>query len=526
MKNIKIILKYFIYLLIPIYLYYILYKFNITRFNSLYTDSAGYVDLIEGIKNGYGFNSPIFSSFFSYIPYLSLEPLKFCNEIFESVYKDSSYLNWHPYLLAYPLAFISEVLKINSIEMAGAINSINVVGSIFIIYWFLRHKKLGGLTSLLYCIFLLTSQIWVGMIYGQLYFDRLMLLPGILMVIALAGGFVFGRQRLIIVSASYLFCVLISERAALIASLTIIGYVFLSVRDENLKNKVLFIFISMMGILYLYYYKNFYQNNLYYDSITIASMINNFKDAFSIGSRISNLTLKWFIVLAPFIIISLFSKRYFIIVLGVLMPNLLVSVGGAEKTGFLTHYHAVYFPILIGFSTIAFGRLEKVKNKFIPVTITLLLITYNIIINIDNDKKIYSFNSFLEARRVFNKYTELMPNSELNNSFSINGNYLNGIASLIPKNSSVSSPEILMPALVKNGNRYVDYFPIGLGINDYVIVQKDLQSGMYAVTTYLDFGSSLKIQKCITDIVNAKYQKIEYPNPALNGTIEIHKLKK
>jgi len=117
----------------------------------------------------------------------------------------------------------------------------------------------------------------------------------------------------------------------------------------------------------------------------------------------------------------------------------------------------------------------------------------------------------LQARRVFNKYTEIIPNSELNKSLSINGNYLNGIANLIPKNSPVSSPEILMPSLVRNGNRYADYFPIGLGVNDYIVVQKDQKSDMYVVTTYLDYDSSMKIQKCVTDIVKDKYKKLNMP---------------
>jgi len=525
MQKTQKIFKYLTYFFISLYLYYIFYKFNINRFPSLHTDSAGYVDLIEGIKNGYGFNSPIFSSFFSYIPYLSLEPQKFCNELFESVHKGSSYLNWHPYLIAYPLAFISWLLKINSIEIASAANSINVIGSIGIIYWYLRFKKMSVLPSLFYCIFLLTSSIWIGMIYGQLYFDRLMLFPGILMVLALAGRCISGRQRIATILGTYFLCMLISERTALIASLVIIGYAFLSGKDENIKNRILFIFLSFIAIFYLYMYKSLYQNNLYYSSITFSSIIGNIKDAFSIETRMSNLTLKWFIILFPFISISIFNKRFFVIVLGVLIPNLMVSVGGAEKTGFLTHYHAVYFPILIGFSTIAFSNLGKFHNKIIPIAISLLLISYNIFINIDRDDEIYRFNSFLEARRVFNRYTDIIPNSKLNKSLSINGNYLNGIASLIPKNSSVSSPEILMPSLVRNGNRYVDYFPIGLGLNDYIVVQKDQKSDTYVVTTYLDYDSSMKIQKCITDIVKDKYKKVEYINPNLNGSIEILMLK-
>jgi len=81
------------------------------------------------------------------------------------------------------------------------------------------------------------------MIYGQLYFDRLMLFPGILMVLALAGRCVYGRRRIAIILGAYFVCMLISERTALIASLVIIGYAFLSGKDRKYKNKYYLYFI-------------------------------------------------------------------------------------------------------------------------------------------------------------------------------------------------------------------------------------------------------------------------------------------
>ena len=254
-------------------------------------------------------------------------------------------------------------------------------------------------------------------------------------------------------------------------------------------------------------------------------MVANFKDAFSLESRMAQLTFKWLIALAPLIALSIFSKRYFIIVLGALLPNLLISIGGAEKTGFWTHYHAVYFPILIGFSTIAIAKIGTIQTKLVPIAISLLMIIYNLFINIDDDSKVFKTNSIEEARGVLNRYIELHPNSDLNKSLTINGNYFFDLAKSIPKDITVSSPEILMPALVKNGNRLVDYFPIGLGINEYLIAQVDSKSGMYIVPTFLDNNSGQSIQKCVTEIINQKYVKMEHINKDFNQSIEILKLR-
>ena len=39
--------------------------------------------------------------------------------------------------------------------------------------------------------------------------------------------------------------------------------------------------------------------------------------------------------------------RVAIIAMACLVPNVIITVGGAEFTGWTTHYHAMYFPILI-----------------------------------------------------------------------------------------------------------------------------------------------------------------------------------
>lgn len=46
-----------------------------------------------------------------------------------------------------------------------------------------------------------------------------------------------------------------------------------------------------------------------------------------------------------------------ILALGALVPNLLGSIGGAEKLGWTTHYHSPYFPFLVLAVLLGYARM-------------------------------------------------------------------------------------------------------------------------------------------------------------------------
>jgi hypothetical protein len=56
--------------------------------------------------------------------------------------------------------------------------------------------------------------------------------------------------------------------------------------------------------------------------------------------------------------------RLALIAFGAMLPNILDNIAGAEKTGWSTHYHSVYFPFLVAAALIGFANLwKRVKTK-------------------------------------------------------------------------------------------------------------------------------------------------------------------
>ena len=49
--------------------------------------------------------------------------------------------------------------------------------------------------------------------------------------------------------------------------------------------------------------------------------------------------------------------RYLLLALGALLPNVLVTTGGAELNGWTTHYHAMYMPFLVFAASVGFARM-------------------------------------------------------------------------------------------------------------------------------------------------------------------------
>ena len=63
--------------------------------------------------------------------------------------------------------------------------------------------------------------------------------------------------------------------------------------------------------------------------------------------------------------LSFVNWRFGILALASMLPNLMVTVGGAEKTGFTTHYHAGYIPFLVGFAAVGYSSLiNKIRIRF------------------------------------------------------------------------------------------------------------------------------------------------------------------
>jgi hypothetical protein len=498
-----------------------LYNFNLLKYWDQYTDSAGFVGLIDSIKNGNNMVSPVFTSFYSYIPFLAAIPDIFCNSELPSLYQEVSFIRWHPYFVAYPLAWASEILDLSALNISSFINALNFSLSVYILYIYLRIKNLNPLKSALFVVSIILFSPTSGYIIGQFYYDRLMLLPGLVMALTIFDEDFIKRFRLTILILTFTFCLIISERTALISSLILISYFSLNLFYKVKPIKYYLFIFGLIGLIYFYLYMRFIQNSEYYDGMSLSSAYSNFLALFDSNKVIGFLTLKWLIVLSPLLFLCAFEYRIILIVLMCLAPNLIITIGGGEKVGFLTHYHAVYLPILFAVSAMGYVKLAKILGNKIYILIIIFSI-FNLSLNISEQNRVKFFD-FNHAHQEFIKLTEISIMSNVHDRMRHKIKDTNNLLSSIPLNAKISLPEDLMPGAVVMGFRYIDYFPIGINSNDYIITRTDLESNLTDVTSYLDRDSRTKIEKCVSEIIDKKYTKIDIPKNDYSGPYNIFK---
>lgn len=498
-----------------------LYKYNLVKYWDQNNDSAGFVGLIESIKNGHNMVIPVFTSFYSYIPFLAATPDIFCNSDLPSLYQETSFLRWHPYFIAYPIAWFSELLNVSALNISCLISAINYSLSLYIIYMYLRNKNLNPLISGLFIISLIFFNPTYGYIEGQFYYDRLMLFPCIVMTLTLFDNDFIRRFKLPVLILTFITCLVISERTALISSLIFFSFFIINFISKSRQNKFYFLLFGFIGVIYLYFYFNYFQNSHYYTSISLHGAIYNIFSIFDSNKIIGFLTIKWLIVLSPFLFLCIFEYRLVLIVLMCLAPNLLVTVGGAEKVGFLTHYHAVYLPVLISVSAMGYVKLSHILGNKIYIYIIIISV-FNLSLNIteDNKVKLFDFKYMHQNFKFINEISNISDYT-ISNDFKIQQK--KNLLSLIPLESKISLPENLMPAAVAMGFRNIDYFPIGINSNDYIIVTIDSIFKYIEVTTYLGKSDKVRIEKCVNDVVLKRYIELNFPKDNYSGPYHIFK---
>lgn len=491
-----------ILLLIMISFAVALFNFNHLRFFALATDSAGYVDLIRAVAQDGKMVSPIFSSFYSVMPILAATSDAYCASPLASTHRMSDFIQWHPYLIVYALAIPVKSLGINALDMSAFINSLNIVASIFLIYWYLRKKGLMVLEILVFVFIIAISDYWIGAVVGQFYFDRLFLFPGLMLVL-----FCYEKKNgnyyawLLITFLAIIGAILISERTALLTGLITFGY-WLLLKDGHFnKRNIALLILGLVGLIYFFIYIKYIQNSVYYAGINLTTIVNNLNNALSPTGALYGHTKSWFVVVAPMLILSLVNWRYGLLVVAAMLPNLMVSVGGAEKTGFTTHYHAGYIPFLIGFAVVGYSNIINIFNGIYPsikyanvikrVLATLIIVLSSILVSnykfsMQSYQTIFgpkAYSDWMSATKI--DFVELLEN--------------------IPSDEWISSPEWTMPTLAALGRFNVDYMPIGIGVNRFVIASYSMSSPTPDVATYLDSLNKKKISICIQSKLDSNY---------------------
>jgi hypothetical protein len=495
-------------------------------------DAAGYVDTFS--SSGFGeFSSFTYgSSLFQLLKLVSIGPTTFDNQDFLNVDKDFNIFNSHAYLLPYAFMGISNLFS--SIEFIPLLLiSVSYASGIVLLLKLGKATGLGVTLSLCSLAIVIMSPIFYDGLGGQPYMDRIFFGPCIAIMYLIYCDKYQTVKGFVLTALLIFLVVMISERASLMIGIVVmfqLAFKLKPKRDRNAKTFTLLL-IGLAAILWYFIWNLNFNFTSYSAVVTPREMYRNLTELF-FGYRQSNFQTL-ITCLLPFGLIGLFNRKFLLLSVILLLPNLVLTIGGAELIGFSTHYHALYFP------TISFMLFAKVSqaNNFLENRIRSLIYTLSVSLAIfanltfltpPNQTLMKSSNLSIMVQKIGNALGALPKNVnesrqylrkervELTNIHSFN------------QAKRVSSPEALMPALTYQGIRDIDYFPIGLGENDLIFVP--FTDGTFDKVQFDLFGQVPTMDrdmwsKIILGVIEEKYIQIKKYNGSL-GSVAVYQRKK
>ena len=498
-------INYTISLVISLVIVAILAKLNYLRYFHMAGDSAGYVDLLRRIYNYNDMRSNVFAAAYPIFDLIQ-DSATICSSSLTNTYENNSFFRWHAYVAAFLIAKIGGLFTGDFVEIAAVVNALNTYAIFLFALLIAKSKKLNWLEILLFGCILISFAPLVGSISGQYYFDRLF--------ISLALFYCYlhlenKRPYHFVVSIVVIvFTSMVSERSALMIGLLACYLAMFGVKQNKGYRFTTFLF-GLAAITYYILWVKYYQNSVYNGSTNLQTIIANLHTILDWSSPLSVMTRQWLVILAPLLVLSFFSRRYILLVLIFLAPNLLISVGGAEKTGFVTHYHSYYIPILIFGAIIGYSNIKKyISNNKYCYAILGIVLALNLI---NMHDRVFVVSPTL-THTFYGDLALLLDESELNKTSQKRANEINQLLLLIddPK-SSISASEFAMPIMVSRNMTRLRLLPIGIGDSEYLLLESAVGQDDSHIILPLYAADPIdlnRIVQCIYARVSRGYSKV------------------
>ena len=361
------------------------------------------------------------------------------------------------YYLVAPLAWILPV------ELAlSFVVSFSFLGLLFVFYLLLRKKNVPPFLSVLFIAVFSLHPAWHISILGQVYPDRFFLLFSSLLLFFIS----LDEDKPLPVVLTAILCGLIVEKTAMIAAIFLICYTILNWKSLSSRMRL----ISMLsgGFLFIYALAlmKIFLNNMYYSSfLSLSSIINFIPTLLNNPTTLQNTSLFAYINIIPLVLLCALEWRVALIALVMMGPNIFGNIGGAEKTGWLTHYHSTYFPFLVWACVLGYARIYKLKNRWKTYAMIVIL-AFTAFIFIGKNPISKDQNSYIGIWKT--AATTLL--ASIKGEVSISSAYAlsKEMQRIIPQGSIVTTPEHFMVNIYRN--RKIFYYPLGLEDADYAVV--------------------------------------------------------
>ncbi|MBI2465072.1 hypothetical protein HYV64_02915 [Candidatus Shapirobacteria bacterium] len=473
-------------------------------------DNATYADITQTIAKTGKTQSQVLSTTIDYIfnqKLVTITPAEIINLKLETHLYNQNIFRFHFTPIQYLFALLSKIFPLHILW--ESLTALFYLSLLFLTYFLLRTKQIPIVSALILIIFISLHPAWNISIFGQIYVDKVFLLTATILLFALSQK----KQSLLLITVSSLISALIIEKTAIITGILLISYSRLFWNRKNTSSQFkIFLLGSIIG-LYGFVIVRFFLDNSYYSSFLSLSSITGFADYLSTYPNAYQNLVTFLLINAPFLLLGFFEWRALLIAILMIIPNIFGNLGGAEKVGWVTHYHLIYFPFLVWAGVLGYINLQKKwLNKFGRLLLNIILISTTIIYGNVYNLKTFKLNQDSITKTVYSSWP-MTTRTILRDSINPQGKYQQQkqlekfIADNIPLNSKVSVPENLMIYLFQKNRVY--YYPLGIDDADYAVlhVNKNVSPfTYYGIYTFIGSDNNTKIDNILFDrMVKLKY---------------------
>jgi hypothetical protein len=398
---------------------------------------------------------------------LTVPTSEICEIAWTPLYSGISNFHWHAYGIAF-VAFFIRIMPFDQLFLSLGLLSLSYVFGVYKVYSFLKSRNKPWWIIISTCFVVISWPALQEGFLGQPYLDRLLFGPAIAFILAVYDTKQKYKIRIINFLVFFTLSILISERASVISGTICLSLALLLRKQNTRKFTVMVATLSSIAILWYFIWSKLFSYSDYYaNNASFSQMFNNLKELW-FGNRSANFVTFVLMVGPILLFIFLINRSLFVLALIAIVPNLLISIGGAELFGFYTHYHAMYIPFLSVFIVIAVSQMSFSTKVFEIGKVSIFALIFSNLFLYGNGNFLTNSQANIERLVKISGVHALFRNEPFNTAFRPNQELIN----FISKNgspASVSAPESLWPELLYQNWGEIHYFPVGVGQDKVVI---------------------------------------------------------
>lgn len=488
--------------------------YNATRVNYyvLQLDSAYLLELVDNTFQGGIPATYLGKSVVAVNPTFSAPPERVCSATFDA--DNGPPLNnfeRHSYLIVYLLAGFRFVFT--SAQVVGLFQVLAFPGLLLAVYLVARREGMGPGQAAAVVLLTAAHPAWSYAAYGQFYADKYFMLPGFLASYLVYRRLAWGDKHAVLLVILWLLAASTSERPAIMLGVFGLGALVLWRGGRNWRRPdTVVTALALLTLVYAGVYMGWQNKNADYASFGSGALAWLSRRAYLAPALWKFLLIN----LALFWVLSIPAWRTALLAMGALLPNVVGDIGGAEKLGWTTHYHAVYFPflvlaVLLGHMRICAWPGGRMLSAAAPCLLALVLLCLNPFTlprHLD-----LSVRSVREAALL--KTVEFNSRSGAAAGAAATSEWYRLLAASVPAGSVVTTAEGGMPALYGSGRRLY-YYPEGLDAAEYAVLPYAVGAGgarqYLGAVSYLGPEAAGAVNKCLSTRVTSQFEVLaEFP---------------